>query len=993
MRRLLVCLAAVSLVSCTEVLGQPFLSSLSAGRDAPLYTYYAAPPERTDLRLDHAYKLTYDVAGRGAVLESERAGMIGLAFKRDGEIRYLIDEMRESPEVLVSYSDVVRYAMKPFDGIHVTATFAVYSSTVALHELEITNETGSSITLDVYPFLYRADGIYGVDPNGERISFATTEPAHPIVSTLSLPHSDTLFNTLWMDGPARSTGAYAALGPYEGRPVGYDRPRTAVKAPTNPTVNAPVNPSADVPATAHTSRTVDVSGRIFLSDGSLCTSDGASLDAFVGEELITEEVSDDVLPGDGSYRIPRDRLPGDGTVTVRIRCSMEQGEITLPISSSGADVDLSPDAYVEPARELQATTSSDFATVFLIWEAQEGALYDVYRAANSTPGQFRRMVDSLTTASYFDRDVEPDSVYTYTVVLSDSVGRSSGRSNLVDKSVPPPPPEPTPSLFDEIAEVQLGDVVHPGPLHAVAFQRRIELGPGESGSVRIVREVSANSFPDPSLEPAALDLDQIIREAEAWFETARPASERPYLYWSAMNLLRQSVADYGDSAHLVDRRGVRDPRRSRLQEPSNIVVLPLLATLDEALARTILTTLMDREWEGFLPYWGGPETDATSSGPAMHTSPSDTLSTAEAAFPPVLAQVVRRSPAGTADAAFERRLYDAAAAIFGYWSGLDTDADGLAEWTHPLESMRPSSVIWDVAPPEEMEALDLNVFLVREARALAAIAPDEDEAAQWRSEADLRGERIRDAFWDEDTGFFYHAGVASNEISDDLKRREMIGFMPVGAGASPAQREALREHAENPREFARSYGIPSLSASDEAYNRSGAWDGPVHPEWPLFFLDGSELEEFDFAESSFFDALESSLGRSHDFYEAYSPDYMWEGHTPGGVENALVAASLSGSSVGIPSGTKPKAESVSAFPNPFRGAVTIEYVLEIPQPVRISIHDVLGRTIAVVSDERRGPGRHATSWMPEATAPGLYFYRLQRGDDLATGTVIYLGEE
>jgi hypothetical protein len=71
-------------------------------------------------------------------------------------------------------------------------------------------------------------------------------------------------------------------------------------------------------------------------------------------------------------------------------------------------------------------------------------------------------------------------------------------------------------------------------------------------------------------------------------------------------------------------------------------------------------------------------------------------------------------------------------------------------------------------------------------------------------------------------------------------------------------------------------------------------------------------------------------------------------------------------------------------PNPFRSDVRIDYTLPSPGRVRITIHDVSGRTIATLVDAAEAAGSHAAHWNGrEASgrpAPaGLYVVRLDSG--------------
>ena len=81
----------------------------------------------------------------------------------------------------------------------------------------------------------------------------------------------------------------------------------------------------------------------------------------------------------------------------------------------------------------------------------------------------------------------------------------------------------------------------------------------------------------------------------------------------------------------------------------------------------------------------------------------------------------------------------------------------------------------------------VNSMLVMEARSLAFMARALGvDAESWETDYLHRSALIREAFWDESTGFFYNADKADNDFSyrlpNDLKRREISSFLPLWAG-------------------------------------------------------------------------------------------------------------------------------------------------------------------------------------------------------------------
>ncbi len=97
------------------------------------------------------------------------------------------------------------------------------------------------------------------------------------------------------------------------------------------------------------------------------------------------------------------------------------------------------------------------------------------------------------------------------------------------------------------------------------------------------------------------------------------------------------------------------------------------------------------------------------------------------------------------------------------------------------------------------------------------------------------------------------------------------------------------------------------------------------------------------------------------------------------------ATSLSSeASVEIPSGEI----KVSNYPNPFRHRATIAYRVPAPGHVRLTVYDVLGRELAVLVDERQSAGSHSAKLDASSWPSGVYLYRLEVGNQVATGRLV-----
>jgi hypothetical protein len=65
------------------------------------------------------------------------------------------------------------------------------------------------------------------------------------------------------------------------------------------------------------------------------------------------------------------------------------------------------------------------------------------------------------------------------------------------------------------------------------------------------------------------------------------------------------------------------------------------------------------------------------------------------------------------------------------------------------------------------------------------------------------------------------------------------------------------------------------------------------------------------------------------------------------------------------------------YPNPFNARTTIRFVLPEAQDVELTVYDLLGRRVEVLSDEYMEAGAHTVTWNASDVSSGVYFYRLE----------------
>ncbi len=83
------------------------------------------------------------------------------------------------------------------------------------------------------------------------------------------------------------------------------------------------------------------------------------------------------------------------------------------------------------------------------------------------------------------------------------------------------------------------------------------------------------------------------------------------------------------------------------------------------------------------------------------------------------------------------------------------------------------------------------------------------------------------------------------------------------------------------------------------------------------------------------------------------------------------------------------------YPNPFNPVTTIQYVVEKTSHVRITVFNVIGQPVTTLVDQRQAPGLRSIVWNGKSAngaqvSSGVYFYRMEAGDFIATKKMLYI---
>lgn len=69
-------------------------------------------------------------------------------------------------------------------------------------------------------------------------------------------------------------------------------------------------------------------------------------------------------------------------------------------------------------------------------------------------------------------------------------------------------------------------------------------------------------------------------------------------------------------------------------------------------------------------------------------------------------------------------------------------------------------------------------------------------------------------------------------------------------------------------------------------------------------------------------------------------------------------------------------ELLQNYPNPFNPVTTIEYSIPVTSIVKITVYDIMGRSVKEIYNGTRAPGFYREQFNSSGLSSGVYFYRL-----------------
>lgn len=214
--------------------------------------------------------------------------------------------------------------------------------------------------------------------------------------------------------------------------------------------------------------------------------------------------------------------------------------------------------------------------------------------------------------------------------------------------------------------------------------------------------------------------------------------------------------------------------------------------------------------------------------------------------PPLSAWAVWKIFKNDNDADFLREIYPKLLTQHRWWyTNRDHDNDGICEYgstdgtliAAKWESGMDNAVRFDssnilqnseTAYSLDQESVDLNSYLYAEKIYLAEISKAlqfKDEAAAFKSDAEVLKNQIQLQFFDSETGWFYDTSIDGENFIDGMGCE---GWIPLWANvAKMDQAEAVKNNMMNPALFYTKVPFQTLSANHSKFKPDGGyWRGP-----------------------------------------------------------------------------------------------------------------------------------------------------------------------
>jgi hypothetical protein len=205
-------LVLLSLLSASPLFSQqPIpLSNLNATADDALYTTYAASMSRSEYFVDEGYHLKYYSSNEPVKYTTDFSGDFALGW-RLGELTALTtaDYFRK-PVIRRSYTDIAEIEYWPFTTIEIREVLVVYSSRIALVDIQITNHSNSSQEVQLYAYYQNSQSVSDVHlSENNYVLFHHIQDAKTISESTHPQYQKDRRDLFMLSEPADTSGGYS----------------------------------------------------------------------------------------------------------------------------------------------------------------------------------------------------------------------------------------------------------------------------------------------------------------------------------------------------------------------------------------------------------------------------------------------------------------------------------------------------------------------------------------------------------------------------------------------------------------------------------------------------------------------------------------------------------------------------------------------------------------------------------------------------------------
>ena len=457
----------------------------------------------------------------------------------------------------------------------------------------------------------------------------------------------------------------------------------------------------------------------------------------------------------------------------------------------------------------------------------------------------------------------------------------------------------------------------------IALHAKLSLAPGESTNIRYLRGMQARDESDDDIlheinEAKNLDLQPYLDQNTSMYKSVprfqEMSREEKIMYIGAFNLARGCMLPpSGETSHnyyVFSREPLWGWGHGHQVLHESLSMLAYVY-LDAESAQGSQRVYMEQQREdGLIAYRHGPR--GRGEYPHYSTLYGDTMATTSAPFYSWINYEIYQV---SGDRLFlEDAYYSGKRYLEWLIINRDADGDGLLEWGPYgiIENVRDwYNAVFQVSAEryldvdkedisDELECLDLNLMAINEINYLSKMAKElgfKPDESYWKKLSAKMTGMVNEKMRSPSDGFYYHINRVDDSwffMDRDLRRQEIIGFLPMCADACDEDQAAvLVKTLTDTTKFWRKFGVPTLSADDPWFSPyvdyCCKWNGPVWLLWDYMVFRGLINYGYDDLAIELADkmllAASTQLSKNHNYWESYSPDndvlncptnYIWD---------------------------------------------------------------------------------------------------------------------